>query len=293
MEINNFLFICLINLTIKNKKIIFFYFIIQISASFIIIFRIILNNIFLENYFLKIIFIIRILIKLAIPPFHFWFPLISIYMPWITLFILITIQKLTPFYILSLIKIHSFYLYLILIICSILPPYIISNLTNLKILLTYSSINQSGWIFILIYFKNIIWIKYFSFYSLILIRLRYFIYNFKIYKNLNNFYKLNFNIITLLFIFNVAGLPPFTLFYLKWYSIFIFLINSNILILLILLIVRSLIILYIYSNIITNSLFLFKIKSKLLNYSFNHNIKKITIIKLSRIFILPSFLLIF
>lgn len=157
---------------------------------------------------------------------------------------------------------------MIIILCSILPPYIILNITNFKLLISYSSINQSRWIILLIYIKNIIWFKYFIFYTIISFSLFSIIYLSKIsisFNYLKSYFK--FNLLFVILIFNISGLPPFSFFYIKWFRIFIFLKSSNILIIFILIILRSLIILYIYVNIIINSFFINKIKSKLINFN--------------------------
>lgn len=209
---------------------------------------------------------IALLIKLSIPPLHLWLPLIAKFLPWKILLILLTLQKIIPFYIISLIKLYPTLLYIIIIICSILPPYIILNITNFKLLISYSSINQSRWIILLIYVKNIIWFKYFIFYSIISLRLFSIIYLSKISISLNYFKShFKFNLLFIIFIFNIAGLPPFSFFYIKWFSIFTFLKSTNILIIFVLIILSSLIMLYIYINIIVNSFFINKIKSKLIN----------------------------
>lgn len=119
---------------------------------------------------------------------------------------------------------------------------------------------------LLIYIKNIIWFKYFIFYSSISLSLFISIYLSKINMSFNYFKShFKFNLLFIILIFNISGLPPFSFFYIKWFSIFIFLKSSNILIILIIIILRSLIILYIYTNIIINSFFIYKIKTKLIN----------------------------
>lgn len=184
-------------------------------------------------------------------------------MPWHLLYILITIQKIIPFYLISLISIPSTIFYLIIILCSIIPPYIMLNINNFKILLSYSSINQTRWIILLTILKPIIWLQYFLFYCLILSCLFYFINFLKIKKNFNNTYIFKLNTIIFLLTLNLASLPPFSFFYIKWYSIFYSIINSNINLILIIIIFRSFFILYVYTNIITNLLFIYKIKSKI------------------------------
>jgi len=287
MEINNFLFICLLNYYIQNKKINFFYFIIQIIASLIIIYSIIINNLILINNLFNFLIILSLILKLSLPPFHFWLPIISIYIPWNILFILLTLQKIIPFYIISLIKINIIFIYFNIILCSILPPFIILNLTNFKILISYSSINQARWIILLITLKNIIWIKYFIFYIIILLRLCMTIHNFKALYNINyiNFNQIKFNFIFIIFIFNLAGIPPYSFFYIKWFTIYLSIYNSNLFIILIIIIFRSLFILYIYINIIINSIFFYKFNSKLIKFNYINLIIKYSKIILFNLFI--------
>lgn len=281
MEIINFLFICLINLSINKKKLIFFYFLIQILPSFLIIFRIIINNIIFTYNFINLLIILSIIIKLRIPPFHFWLPLISISMPWYTLFFLLTTQKITPFYLLSLLNftINSPLLLSILIFCTIIPPFIIIKFNNLKILLSYSSINQSRWIILLIYIKNIIWFRYFIIYSIILLYIFIIIQINKTYKSVNYFTTPKLNILNIIYILNLARIPPFSFFIIKWYRIFLIIINSNLYIIVILIIIGSLIILYLYTIILIKSLFFYRLTTKIIKYKYYKlNINKIIII---------------
>lgn len=180
---------------------------------------------------------------------------------------LLTIQKIIPFYILSFFSIfvNKFLFYIIILICSIIPLFNIINLIRFKILLTYSSINQSSWLIILIYFKNFFWLIYLITYSLILFSILL-ILNFYhlIFNNINlNFLKLNINLLILFIFINIARLPPFTFFILKWYNIFLIIINSNLYILLLIIIIRSFIILYIYINISSHIIFFWLTKIKL------------------------------
>lgn len=128
----------------------------------------------------------------------------------------------------------------------------------------YSSINQTGWILILIYIKDIIWLKYFLFYRTILICIIILMeyqkistnFSYKTPKNKDNW-------LILLFIFNLRGLPPFAFFYFKWLRISIFLIHTPFSFFAILLLLRSLIILYIYSSIVIKLSLTYNFKSKI------------------------------
>lgn len=262
IEISNFLFIYSIINKIK-KNIVFFYFIIQLLASFIIIFSVIQFNFIATKRFLSTIIIIALFIKLGIPPFHTWIIIIANYLTLNLLFFIITIQKIISFYILTQIKLRPPLLYISIFFCAIIPPFIIFNLTNLKSLLTYSSINQTGWILILIYIKDFIWIKYFYFYTIVLICIIILIeYQKILFTSSHKKSKEKDNWLILFSIFNLGGLPPFAFFYFKWSSISIFLINAPFHLFAIILLLRSLIILYIYSIMIIKSSITYKFNSK-------------------------------
>lgn len=254
-------------MSLKNKKIIFFYFLIQIIPSSIIILSLSIIF-FLKNYLLILLIFMSLLIKLRIPPFHFWLILISSFIDWFSLFTLLTIQKIIPFYLISLIPpfiLNKFLFNLIILSCAIIPTFNIFNLTNLKNIISFSSINQSGWILILLELKNSIWFIYLIFYSLISYFIIYFIYflNFSLINSINN--NLNLNIYILFIFFNLASIPPFSFFFFKWYNIFLSIINSNIFIILIIIIIRSFIILFTYIYISLYFLYFWIKKIKFIN----------------------------
>lgn len=286
IEIINFLFICLLNLSINKKKLIFFYFLIQILPSFLIIFRIIINNIISYHNFINFFIISSLLIKLRLPPFHYWLPLISISIPWYSLFLLLSAQKLTPFYIFSLIRTNLIIIHIILLICAIIPPFIIIKSNNFKILLSYSSINQSRWIILLIYIKNIIWLTYFIIYSIILLCIFLIIHTNKLSKSFTYFFIPKLNILNIIYILNLARMPPFSFFIIKWYRIFFIIINTNLYIIIILIIISSLIILYLYTLILIKSIFFYSLQSKIIKFNqYKLFFNKIIIIFLINLFI--------
>lgn len=222
---------------------------------------------------------LSLIVKLGIPPFHFWIPLLSLYLFWDILFFLLTIQKIIPFYMFSLINIKNFQILLILFICSVIPPLIILNLLNLKKLLTYSSINQSGWLILLIYFKNILWLTYLILYTFIIIIIFFILSFYKIFYNFLNINNFNLNLFTIIIILNIARIPPFSFFILKWFRIFIIINNSfNLFIIIILMIFRSFFIFFLYINILYLNIFINISKSKLYSYQPNY-------LKISHIFL--------
>nr|YP_009262828.1 NADH dehydrogenase subunit 2 [Wasmannia auropunctata]ANI87499.1 NADH dehydrogenase subunit 2 [Wasmannia auropunctata] len=275
LEMTNFMFICNMSISMNNKKMIFFYFIIQILASFLIIYSMITNTLIMKNEFIKFSIIVSLMLKLSIPPFHFWSPLIAKFLPWNLLLIMLTIQKIIPFYMLSNFSIYPMMINIIIILSSIIPPFMMFNLINMKMIMTYSSIHQSSWMILLIYMKSIIWIKYFLFYSIITFSLFYTFNKLKMsmtqYYLLPQFHK--FKYINLLLILNLASLPPLSFFYMKWFSIYLFIFNSNLLIILIIMMFSSLIMLFIYTNLLINSLFMFKFSSKMIKFNLLNNPK--------------------
>lgn len=288
LEINNFLFICFLCIEIKIKKNIFLFYIIQIIASLLLFLPLIINNLFIINQNIFLLnFYLALILKLGIPPFHIWIIYISSFIPWKILFTFLSIQKIIPFYITSLIENNLSILLFIILLSSFIPITKIINLFNFKILLTYSSINQSRWILFLIFFKNLFWLIYISIYTLILfiisIYFNYFKFSFNFYINFLN--KLNFNFLSIFLIFNLARIPPLSFFIIKWFSIYIFILNSNILFIFILIIFNSFILIYIYINIIYLNIFFYSFKSKL-NYLSNNIIiyKNIYLILFFRVF---------
>lgn len=268
IEINNFLFLCLISISIKNKKIIFLYFFTQMAASLLFLFGLLWQLIiFYFNIPLlipSIIIFISLILKLGAPPFHFWLPLLSIYLKWNMIFLLFFIQKIIPFIILSFQNFPFTFYSPIIILCIIIPPFMIFNRTNIKKLLAYASINQIGWMLILIFQCLITWISYIILYSLSLFLLINSIKIWKINELFNSINSLPNKLLNIIIIINISGLPPLSFFIIKWYSILLLISqrpNNKIILLIILL--RSIVILYLYINIAIKLSFPLERSSKL------------------------------
>nr|QBG38537.1 NADH dehydrogenase subunit 2 [Acropyga acutiventris] len=268
MEINNFLFICYMSLKSNNKKMIFMYYMIQIMASLMMIFPLISNNFFMNNInLLTINFYLSMMLKLGIPPFHLWMPMMSLYLSWEIIFIILSIQKIIPLYIISIIVMKNSIFYYLILSSAFMSVYKMINLLNLKILLTYSSINQTSWMLFLIFIKNLFWLNYMIIYTLILFVTSYFLsfFKFSLTFFFNNNLSLNFNLMYLLLPLNLASIPPLSFFLFKWMNIFISIFNSNLHIIFIMMIMNSFILIYIYINIMNLILFFNLINIKFMN----------------------------
>nr|YP_009735128.1 NADH dehydrogenase subunit 2 [Acropyga kinomurai]QBG38626.1 NADH dehydrogenase subunit 2 [Acropyga kinomurai] len=273
MEINNFLFICYLCMSMKNKKLIFLYYLIQIIASMLLILSLTYNNLFMiKTNSLMILLYLALMIKLGIPPFHLWMPLISTFMEWKIMFIFLTIQKIMPLYMISIIKPNDLILSYMILSSILIPTIKMMNSLNIKILLTYSSINQTSWMLLLIFLKNFFWLMYMFTYTLILFIISSFFSYFKFSINfmLNKNLSFNFNLMYLMLIINLASLPPFSFFLMKWFNMFIMIFNSNLHFIFILMMINSLILTYIYINLMTLTMFFHSIKFKFLNIKINN-----------------------
>lgn len=237
------------------------YFIIQaVGRGLILTAAIILINnisIYTFTYIPQIIFIIRIIIKLGIAPFHQWLPHVISALPWIKCILLATWQKLSPLIIILFIIPKS--ITNIILICVIIRAIIGGigglNQSQLRPLLAYSSIGHIAWIFSISSIQPNTVLLYFFIYVIITIRLIRLLYS--IYLNQSRtdanltFINNNIRFLIILVLLRLGGLPPILGFIPKWITINTLIFN-NIYIVLIPLIMGTLINLFYYLNILFN-----------------------------------------
>lgn len=200
------------------------------------------------NHFSDLIITSALLMKRGTAPFHIWFTEVAEGLSWTNTLILITWQKLAPLILISYIYLNQFII-IIIIITSITGALGGLNITSLRKLIAFSSINHLGWIIAAITLQNNIWLIYFLFYvflstTIILIfnifKLSHFNQIFSLYIP-SNYFKISL-IINLL---SLGGLPPFSGFIPKWIVIQAISTDQQI-ILSILLIMTTLITLFFY-----------------------------------------------
>lgn len=176
----------------------------------------------LNPIFYNILLIIGLLIKLGLPPCHFWFPAVISSISWPICLILATWQKLIPI-ILLIYRLSSSItplLFLVIIFSSLIGGLGGLNQTQLRPLLAYSSIGHISWIIaasLISYSRSII---YFLIYILITIPLMSLFWNNFIFLNssINNLTLRSklFSFTLIILILSLAGVPPFTGFFPKW-----------------------------------------------------------------------------
>nr|AXS66446.1 NADH dehydrogenase subunit 2 [Curculionoidea sp. 16 KM-2017] len=237
------------------------YFITQALSSSLLLFSILLisimKNMSLSTYTLPLMLInLTLMMKMGAAPFHFWLPEVTSGLNWEMVFLTLSWQKIAPMILMSM-SLNSSLLLSIFIISSTITGSIQGlNQTCLRKILTYSSINHTGWMLATMMNSLTIWIYYFLIYSFtnfyIISTLSY---N-KVYfmNQLNSLFSFNKKIM-IFFSMNfmsLGGLPPFIGFFPKWFSINI-LISNNQYTLTLILILFTLIALYYYMRLTFSS----------------------------------------
>nr|QWL15079.1 NADH dehydrogenase subunit 2 [Xenostrongylus variegatus] len=239
------------------------YFMTQVIASSLILMSIMINLNLLEfipknfNFYLNLMMNSGFLMKMGAAPFHFWFPEVMEGLSWLMCLIMLTWQKIAPMILLMTnLKLNEFML-MIVIYSSFISGIQGLNQISLRKILTYSSINHIGWMLASMMFSNSIWMIYFIIYSLISTNLILIFFNLNIFYLKQLFNSMNYSkMLKFLFSLNflsLGGLPPFLGFMPKWLTIY-FLIQNKLYIMTTMLIVFTLMTLFFYLRISSNSM---------------------------------------
>ena len=189
-------------------------------------------------------------LKAGVAPVHFWFPQIIASINWIS------------------------YNYSWLVVALIISSASIGaigglNQINTKKLLAFSSIINVSWLISISFINLNSWWVYFILYSLIVTSV-IISFKFLFINSINDVIKIKAHFIRILIIFinilSLAGLPPFTGFYIKIIVIENILINRDIVIIILILLISSIISFYFYIRLIYLILIQFN-KISLINYT--------------------------
>nr|YP_010722462.1 NADH dehydrogenase subunit 2 [Parnassius stubbendorfii]WDV10745.1 NADH dehydrogenase subunit 2 [Parnassius stubbendorfii]WGU20465.1 NADH dehydrogenase subunit 2 [Parnassius stubbendorfii]WGU45534.1 NADH dehydrogenase subunit 2 [Parnassius stubbendorfii] len=235
------------------------YFLTQSIASINFLFSILLKMILLKNFEINNLFSILInssmLMKMGSTPFHFWFPNIIEGLSWLNCFILMTWQKISPMILLSYYMNNNFLMF-IMIFNVIVGTMGGINQTSLRKLMSFSSINNLGWMLAALMMTENLWIFYLMLYSFLISIMCFFFNTLNIYY-INQLFIVNMKIslkMSLLINFlSLGGLPPFLGFFPKW-IIINFLIMNKLFIISFIFIMMSLIMLFFYIRIMYSTI---------------------------------------
>nr|AQP28917.1 NADH dehydrogenase subunit 2 [Dicuspiditermes sp. 2 TB-2017] len=147
------------------------YFIVQVLASATLLFMVVMKTLtedlfsFEMSQYTPMIICTPLLLKSGAAPLHWWFPGVMEGLSWENCALLMTVQKAAPLMLMSyLIEINMFTLSIILM-STIVGAIGGLNQTSMRKILTYSSINHTGWMLIALTTSENLWIVYFMIYS--------------------------------------------------------------------------------------------------------------------------------
>lgn len=202
--------------------------------------------------------LLSLIIKLGAAPLHYWFPQVLSKTPWGQTLLLLTWQKIAPFTLIIYFNINTLTTFFI-IASRVTGALGGLNQTNLKLILTYSSIAHTGWILPLSAVSSKIWLNYFILYFINSVLLVSILKSFKI-TNIKQLGTSSISTPQLIFtvapILSLGGLPPIIGFYAKLTAL-IFLLKSKIGPILLIILGSSLVSLFYYLKI-TYSLLIIK-----------------------------------
>nr|YP_010716186.1 NADH dehydrogenase subunit 2 [Parnassius honrathi]WDE75935.1 NADH dehydrogenase subunit 2 [Parnassius honrathi] len=243
------------------------YFLTQSIASINFLFSILLKMIMLKNFeinnLISILINSSMLMKMGSTPFHYWFPNIIEGLSWFNCFILMTWQKISPMILLSYYMNCNFLMF-IMIFNVIIGTMGGINQTSLRKLMSFSSINNLGWMLAALMMTENLWIFYLMMYSF-LISIMCFFFNMMNMYYINQLFIMNMKFSLKMFLLinflSLGGLPPFLGFFPKW-IIINFLITNKLFIISFIFIMMSLIMLFFYIRIMYSSIMFNYLKMK-------------------------------
>nr|YP_009130408.1 NADH dehydrogenase subunit 2 [Anemina euscaphys]AJW76288.1 NADH dehydrogenase subunit 2 [Anemina euscaphys] len=179
-----------------------------------------ISSAIISNYFnnSQILMVIAMCLKLGVAPFHFWFPPVMASLQLTPAFILLTWQKIAPILAIGALSPS--------LINLVMPVAAISalwggiggiNQTDIRSLLTYSSIGHTGWMLASVNGNYIILLVYLLTYMLINISIYVFLFknNNKSHKQLFSFKEPSKLFILAISLLSLGGLPPLVGFIMK------------------------------------------------------------------------------
>nr|YP_009351027.1 NADH dehydrogenase subunit 2 [Planicapritermes planiceps]AQP28415.1 NADH dehydrogenase subunit 2 [Planicapritermes planiceps] len=247
------------------------YFIVQVLASATLLFMVVMKTLtedfftFESNVYTPMIICTPLLLKSGAAPLHWWFPGVMEGLSWENCALLMTVQKAAPLMLMSyLIEINAFTLSIILM-STIVGSIGGLNQTSMRKILTYSSINHTGWMLIALTTSENLWLVYFMIYSILVLTVVSAIKlsgaSFINQTMMTNKETTLMKFMMFTSLLSLGGLPPFLGFLPKWIVIQAMIMN-NMAPLATIVVVTSLITLYYYLKISYSSFMILNTEPK-------------------------------
>nr|URX52890.1 NADH dehydrogenase subunit 2 [Glyptotermes sp. 3 AB-2022a] len=209
------------------------YFLIQALAStsllFLVMMKFLMNQMTTMSNMHSYAIMTPLLMKMGAAPLHWWFPSVMEGLSWMNCLLMMTVQKIAPMILTSyLLKMNTSTLSIVL--ASVMVGSMGGmNQTSLRKILTYSSINHTGWMLMALMGGNNLWTLYFMIYSLLTSSVTAIAKSFNI-SFVNQTTMVNKKTTTKFLLFttllSLGGLPPFIGFLPKWTVIQMMIVNN-------------------------------------------------------------------
>nr|WHM51914.1 NADH dehydrogenase subunit 2 [Incisitermes schwarzi] len=257
------------------------YFIVQALASstllFLVTTKALINQAFLVGWgFNEYVIMTPLLLKMGAAPLHWWFPSVMEGLSWTNCLLMMTVQKAAPMMLISYLMSTNALTLTIIMASVIIGSVGGMNQTSLRKILTYSSINHTGWMLTAILGSINLWALYFTVYSLLTTTVTTITKSFNIsFVNqtltASSEKMIKFMLFTALL--SLGGLPPFIGFLPKW-AVIQTLIVSNLGFIMTTMVIASLATLYYYLRVCYSSFMILheEVKWGMKTYSQNKTI---------------------
>nr|URX53382.1 NADH dehydrogenase subunit 2 [Incisitermes cf. incisus] len=210
------------------------YFIVQALASSTLLFLVVMKALVNQGIPTEwgthgYLIMIPLLLKMGAAPLHWWFPSVMEGLSWTNCLLMMTVQKAAPMVLTSyILKVNTLAI-MIIMMSVIIGSLGGMNQTSLRKILTYSSINHTGWMLTSIMGGMNLWMLYFMVYSLLTSTVTIITKTFNIsfvnqVMTSNSSKTIKFMLFTTLL--SLGGLPPFIGFLPKWIVIQMLIVNN-------------------------------------------------------------------
>nr|URX54071.1 NADH dehydrogenase subunit 2 [Neotermes sp. 2 AB-2022a] len=230
------------------------YFIIQALASSTLMFLVMMKalssqSLPLSKEVYEYTIMIPLLLKMGAAPLHWWFPSVMEGLSWTNCLLMMTVQKAAPMMLISYLTKIDLPTSMIILASVIVGALGGMNQTSLRKILTYSSINHTGWMLAATTGGDNLWVLYFTVYSLLTSTVTMITKSFNIsfinqVMTSNSKSSIKFMLFTTLL--SLGGLPPFIGFLPKWVVIQMMITNNLTTFMMTVMVIMSLATLYYY-----------------------------------------------
>nr|URX53189.1 NADH dehydrogenase subunit 2 [Cryptotermes mangoldi] len=200
------------------------YFIIQALASSALLFLVVMETLIGQNLMMssnihEYVITTPLLLKMGAAPLHWWFPSVMEGLSWQNCLLMMTVQKAAPMMLTSYSMKVSPLILMVVVMSVVVGSVGGMNQTSLRKILTYSSINHTGWMLMALIGGKALWMMYFAVYSLLTLTMTTItkLYNISfINQTMLTSSKTAISIMLFTTLLSLGGLPPFIGFLPKW-----------------------------------------------------------------------------